>query len=66
MIIENGPYTVYSLTNTVNGKMYVGTTRRPLKVRFNSGLGYQHQKAFYADIRKFGWDKLKAKSLLPT
>ena len=57
MIIENGPYTVYVLTNTINGKMYVGTTKRTLKARFSRGKGYENQKLFYEDICKYGWDK---------
>lgn len=59
MIIENGPYTVYVLTNSENGKMYIGTTRRKLNQRFNRGRGYEHQKLFYADIQKYGWDKFE-------
>lgn len=60
MIIKNGPYSIYVLTNTVNGKMYVGATRRKLEVRFRNGQGYDHQKLFYADICKYGWDKFES------
>ena len=59
MIIENGPYTVYILTNKVNNKIYIGTTKRKLSVRFNNGRGYEHQKDFYADIYKYGWDNFE-------
>lgn len=60
MIIENGPYTIYALTNTVNNKMYIGTTKKKLYQRFNGGRGYEHQKLFYADICKYGWDKFES------
>lgn len=58
MIIENGCYKVYILTNTVNGKMYIGVTKKPLSHRFLNGEGYRHNKEFYADIQKIGWDKI--------
>ena len=61
MILHNGPYTIYILHNTVNNKLYVGTTSRKLYQRFNNGLGYQHQKNIYDDICKYGWNKFNHK-----
>lgn len=49
-------YKVYLLTNTVNGKQYVGRTSQSLKNRFNDGKGYS-QSYMYFDIEKYGWDK---------
>ena len=60
MVIENGPYTVYILTNKINNRMYIGTTRKKLYQRFNKGEGYRHQKLFYEDIKKYGWDNFEA------
>ena len=59
MIIENGPYTVYTLTNTINGRMYVGVTRKTLQQRFRNGCGYKAQKLFYSDIVKYGWENFE-------
>lgn len=60
MIIENGPYTAYVLINTVNGKAYVGVTRKKnLYNRFNYGWGYVKNKEMFADIQKYGWDKFE-------
>lgn len=59
MIIENGPYTVYVLINKINGKVYVGVTRKTLFERCNFGWGYVNNKPFFADTRKYGWDNIE-------
>ena len=60
MIIENGPYTVYVLINTINNKLYVGTTRKKnIYNRFNYGWGYVNNKPFFNDIMNYGWDKIE-------
>ncbi len=47
--------TVYKLTNTVNGKIYIGQTRRPLYKRFNEHCCAN--SAIGRAIRKYGKDK---------
>jgi group I intron endonuclease len=49
-------YTIYRATNTINGKVYIGFTSKPIEERI-----FQHQKThhkynyiFYYDIRKYG------------
>ncbi len=51
-------YKVYVLTNTINGKQYVGRTGQSLKSRFCNGEGYRNNYIYY-DIQKYGWDKFK-------
>lgn len=56
MIIKNGCYTVYAITNKVSGKMYIGTTGRSLKERFSYGWGYRNHKEFFSEIKQLGWE----------
>ena len=53
---------VYSITNSVNGKMYIGQTIQPLKNRMHQHL-YKARKGkmlpLYSSIRKYGWDNFK-------
>lgn len=50
-------YKVY-LHTTPSGKYYVGQTRNPL-LRWGNGVTYSSNRAFYAEIKKCGWDKVK-------
>ena len=56
MEINNGPYKIYILTNNINNKIYIGVTKKSLNDRFRKGKGYTHQKDFYNDICKYGWE----------
>ena len=47
-------WSVYVLT-VPNGKVYVGVTSKTPRVRWQYGHGYSGNKAFYADIKKYGW-----------
>ena len=51
-----GPYLVYSHVCPVNGKTYIGITRRNELERWENGKAYQDNPAFYADIEKYGWE----------
>ena len=49
-------YSVYIHTNKVNGKRYIGTTKRKPEKRWRNGDGYKDQPHFYSAIQKYGWD----------
>lgn len=49
---------VYSHTSP-NGKMYIGITKRKPSDRWAGGYAYKGNKAFFADIQKYGWDAFK-------
>lgn len=49
---------VYVLINKLNGKMYIGTTSRNPKKRWENGNGYRNQ-AFGNDINKYGWNNFE-------
>ena len=48
-------YTVYKHTNKINGKVYIGITKRPVLERWRVGKGYKSQY-FSRAIAKYGWD----------
>ncbi len=52
-------YIVYYHKNIVNGKIYVGSTKLTIQRRWNNGLGYKKQPAFYSDIVRYGWENFK-------
>lgn len=49
-------YCVYVHINKVNGKRYVGITRRQPKDRWHGGSNYKQNPHFYRAIKKYGWD----------
>ena len=49
-------YCVYTHTNKINNKIYVGMTSLKPEQRWNKGQGYSQQPKFYQDIEKYGWD----------
>ena len=59
MIIENGPFTVYMHINKINGKMYVGITKRKPEERWKNGADYKNCIAFNNAIKKYGWDNFE-------
>lgn len=53
---------VYKVTNNVNGKIYVGVTRRTLDQRkreHKSRAGSGSKNPFHSAIRKYGWDAMR-------
>lgn len=51
-------YTVYVHISPM-GLRYYGITGRDVKVRWNNGNGYIHNKHFYRAIQKYGWDAFR-------
>ena len=54
--MSNRKYIVYKHTNLINRKVYIGQTCQKPRIRWNYGLGYKHNKHFYAAIKKYGWN----------
>ena len=53
-------YKIYMYTNRINGKVYVGQTRRTLKLRAGSnGAMYRPCTVFYRAIVKYGWENFE-------
>ncbi|WP_298061692.1 NUMOD3 domain-containing DNA-binding protein [uncultured Rikenella sp.] len=51
-------YTVYMHKNKINGKVYIGITKRNPKYRWNNGKGYYNQ-VFKKAIDIYGWDNFE-------
>lgn len=51
-----GTYTVYCHINKINGKKYVGITKRPVEKRWQNGTGYNGKSFFRKAVNKYGWD----------
>lgn len=59
-------YCIYSHTNLINGKKYIGQTKYgddPQR-RWRYGSGYQDCEIFNSAIQKYGWDNFKHEILL--
>lgn len=59
-------FTIYLITNLINGKFYIGCTSRSLKERFNFGEGYKNNEVLYGDILKMGWASFHKEILYTT
>ena len=55
-MINKNIYSVYVHT-APNGKVYVGMTSRPPRVRWNYGHGYRCSP-FYEAVREYGWNNI--------
>lgn len=55
---------VYSHTNKITGKIYIGITSKSPERRWRNGEGYIRCKHFYSAIQKYGWDSFEHSILL--
>lgn len=58
MVIIKNTYSVY-LHVFPDYKKYVGSTSLPLRIRWDGGLGYMHQKRMFSAILHYGWENVK-------
>jgi len=55
-----GNYSLYCHTNLINGKQYIGLTKRNPFIRWGiGGIHYRKQKYFYKAIEKYGWNNFE-------
>ena len=54
-------YCVYSHTNKINGKIYIGLTFMEPEKRWKNGKGYHKGTHFRSAIDKYGWDNFEHK-----
>lgn len=52
-------YCVYKHTCVINGKVYVGITKRHPQTRWAGGSGYRNNEHFYSAIKKYGWQNFE-------
>lgn len=53
-------YTVYQHKNKINGKVYIGITKRIPELRWgNDGANYKSSPHFYSAIKKYGWNNFE-------
>jgi len=57
-MLENNSYTVYMHKNKINGKVYIGITKRKPQYRWNNGKGYGNQY-FKRAIQKYGFNNFE-------
>ena len=55
--MQDASFCVYKYTNTIDGKVYIGQTRKTLEQRSGSnGCNYFGSRHFFRAIKKYGWD----------
>ena len=59
MEIKENKWCVYTHTNKINGKKYVGQTCQIPEKRWKNGNGYKRNPYFYNAIQKYGWDNFE-------
>ena len=59
-------YTVYLITNILNGKFYIGCTKDTSNRWTGEGIGYQGNPDFFSDIRRDGWVNFKKEAIFRT
>lgn len=63
-------YSVYEITNSINGKKYVGITSRTIEERFQEHISRAKRgtrgNRLYVAMRKYGYDNFSVKLLLRT
>ena len=52
-------YCIYSHTNKINGKIYIGLTSMKPEKRWKNGVGYHNGTHFRNAIDKYGWDNFE-------
>ena len=59
VIMSTKKYCVYSHTNLINGKIYIGLTSMKPEERWKNGAGYHIGTHFRNAIDKYGWDNFR-------
>ena len=57
--MEEDNYILYMHRNKINGKVYIGQTKKKPEYRWNHGEGYKTCSYFYSAIQKYGWDNFE-------
>lgn len=57
-LCNENPYKVY-IHILPNNCIYIGITKQKLERRWNEGEGYNENKFFYYNIKKYGWENIK-------
>lgn len=56
-------YKIYKYTNIIDGKIYIGQTRKSLEERAENGNNYKGSTHFYNAIQRYGWENFKGEIL---
>lgn len=59
-------YKVYSITNNINNKKYIGLTSQEINERIKKGKGYKPMTKIYKSIQKYGWNNFEVNILFTT
>lgn len=57
-------YTIYKITNTITGKVYIGfDSDYPNRIRIHKSASKSGNTKFYRAVRKYGWEQFKHEAI---